>query len=546
MKETIQKLRSSMAANVIGVIIAAILLFGGIVTVVFWRSFSESFEEEFSESSYHMADTASVLVDGDHIDEYLAGEEMEEYWETKEYLDIFCQRMNVSLIYVIQVDTSDYGSFVSVFNCVNNSADDTNYTEWELGHREVQEYKGYRSFYKEIYEYGNVYGTFFEIPPRAGLKPFITTLIPIWDSAGDVSAILCIQRPASQFYELLVPYLISVVITTIFLSLLSGFSLFHFLRKKVVRPIRKVSEEATRFARENTIAEPLGHISGYHEISDLASSIDTMESDMVKYMEHLTEVTAEKERLGAELSLASTIQEKALPNQFPAFPDRTEFDIYASMTPAKEVGGDFYNFFLIDHDHLLMLIGDVSGKGIPAALFMMQNNIILSDRARMGGTPAEIMEFANKRICEQDQSDMFVTLWVGILDLSSGRLISANAGHEDPAVYRKNGSFELCKTKHGLVCGAMPDIRYRDFELQMEPGDKLFIYTDGVPEASDKDFNMFTYERMLESLNRDKEGTPEEILEGIRRSVKEFVGDSPQFDDLTMLCVEYRGAEIKN
>ena len=133
-----------MAANVIGVIIAAILLFGGIVTAVFWRCFSESFEEEFSESSYHMADTASVLVDGDHIDEYLAGEEMEEYWETKEYLDIFCQRMNVSLIYVIQVDTSDYGSFVSVFNCVNNSADDTNYTEWELGHREVQEYKGYR------------------------------------------------------------------------------------------------------------------------------------------------------------------------------------------------------------------------------------------------------------------------------------------------------------------------------------------------------------------------------------------------------------------
>ena len=173
MKETIQKLRSSMAANVIGVIIAAILLFGGIVTAVFWRCFSESFEEEFSESSYHMADTASVLVDGDHIDEYLAGEEMEEYWETKEYLDIFCQRMNVSLIYVIQVDTSDYGSFGSVFNCVNNSADDTNYTEWELGHREVQEYKGYRSFYKEIYEYGNVYGTVFEIPPRAGLKPLM-------------------------------------------------------------------------------------------------------------------------------------------------------------------------------------------------------------------------------------------------------------------------------------------------------------------------------------------------------------------------------------
>ena len=514
--------------------------------MVFWRSFSESFEEEFSESSYYMADTASVLVEGDHIDEYLAGEEMEEYWATRRYLDTFCQRMNVSLIYVIQVDTSDYGSFVSVFDCVNNNADDTSYTEWELGYSQKQETESYRYIYEGIYEYDQAFGTYFNMIAEGDIKPYITTIVPVRDSAGNVSAVLCLQRPASQFYEFLIPYLISVVVTTVFLALLSGFLLFHFLRKKVVRPIRKVSEEATRFARENTIAEPLGHISGYHEISDLASSIDTMESDMVKYMEHLTEVTAEKERLGAELSLASTIQEKALPNQFPAFPDRTEFDIYASMTPAKEVGGDFYNFFLIDHDHLLMLIGDVSGKGIPAALFMMQNNIILSDRARMGGTPAEILEFANKRICEQDQSDMFVTLWVGILELSAGRLIFANAGHEDPAVYRKNGSFELCKTKHGLVCGAVPDIRYKDFELQMEPGDKLFIYTDGVPEASDKDFNMFMYERMLESLNRDKEGTPEEILEGVRRSVKEFVGDSPQFDDLTMLCVEYRGAEIKN
>ena len=473
MKKTIHKLRTSMAANVIGVVIAAIILFAGIITAVFWKNFSESFEDEFSESSYYMADTASVLVEGDHIDEYLAGEEMEEYWETKEYLDIFCRRMNVSLIYVIRVDTSDYGSYVCVFDCVNNSADGSDYTEWERGYTQKQEDEGYRYIYEGIYEYENPFGTFFEMSEKDDIKPYITTLVPIRDSAGDVSAILCLQRPASQFYEFLIPYLISVVVTTVFLSLLSGFLLFYFLRRQVVRPIRKVSAEATRFARENTIAEPLGHISSYHEISDLSNSIDTMETDMVKYMEHLTEVTAEKERLGAELSLASNIQEKALPNKFPAFPDRTEFDIYASMTPAKEVGGDFYNFFLIDHDHLLMLIGDVSGKGIPAALFMMQNNIILSDRARMGGTPAEILEFANKRICEQDQSDMFVTLWAGILELSTGRLIFANAGHEDPAVYRKNGSFELYRTKHGLVCGAMPDIRYKDFELQMEPGDRI-------------------------------------------------------------------------
>lgn len=532
-----------MEANVIGIVVAAILLFGAIITVVFCRSFSVSFTEEFSNTAYHMANTASVLVNGDHIDEYLAGEEMEEYRNSKRYLDTFCRRMNVSMIYVIRVDTSDYGSFLSVFDCINNNAGDTDYQEWELGHYRETGGEGYRQIYQDLYETGMPYGTFFNMNPVDNIKPHITTLVPVLDSTGATAAILCLQRPASQFYEFLMPYMASVALMTFFLALLCGCFLFDFLRKQVLRPIRKVSREATRFARENTSGDPLTGISRYHEISELARSIETMETDMVSYMKHLTEATAEKERMRAELSLASTIQENALPNRFPAFPGRKDFDIHASMTPAKEVGGDFYNFFLIDPDHLLLMIGDVSDKGIPAALFMMQNNIILCDRAQMGGTPREILEFANGRLCEQEQLDMFVTLWVGILELSTGSLVFANAGHEDAAIYRKNGSFQIYRTKHSMVCGAIPDIRYWDFELKMEPGDKLFLYTDGVPEASDKDNNMFTADRMLGALNEYRDGTPREILEGVRRNVQSFVGDAPQFDDLTMLCVEYRGME---
>ena len=210
------------------------------------------------------------------------------------------------------------------------------------------------------------------------------------------------------------------------------------------------------------------------------------------------------------------------------------------MTPAKEVGGDFYNFFLIDDDHLAMVIGDVSGKGVPAALFMMVTNILISERTQMGGTPGEILTFVNNSICEHNKADMFVTLWLGILELSTGRITAANAGHDDAAVYRKNGSFELYKTKHGFVAGAMPGIEYKNFEFQLEKGDKLFLYTDGVPEATDKNNQMYTMGRMVDALNEYKEQSPREILNGIHRSVNEFVGDAPQFDDLTMLCVELK------
>jgi sigma-B regulation protein RsbU (phosphoserine phosphatase) len=211
------------------------------------------------------------------------------------------------------------------------------------------------------------------------------------------------------------------------------------------------------------------------------------------------------------------------------------------MTPAKEVGGDFYNFFLIDDDHLAFMIGDVSGKGIPAALFMMVTNIVLGNRTLMGGTPAEILAFVNDNICAHNKLDMFVTLWLGIIDLTTGKVLAANAGHEDPAICRKDGSFELAKTRHGLVAGAMPGIRYRDAEFYLAPGDKVFLYTDGVPEATDGENRMFTLDRMLVTLNTVKNGSPEEILEGVHQEVNAFVGEAPQFDDLTMLCLEYKG-----
>ena len=249
---------------------------------------------------------------------------------------------------------------------------------------------------------------------------------------------------------------------------------------------------------------------------------------------------AEKERISTELRMARQIQEGMIPSVFPAFPDRTEFDIYASMEPAREVGGDFYDFFLIDEDHLGILIADVSGKGIPAALFMMISKVILQSCAMLGRSAGEILTKTNEGLCSSNRLEMFVTVWLGILEISTGRITAANAGHEYP-VLKQGERFELLKDRHGLVIGGMEGIQYREYIIALRPGDKLFIYTDGVPEAINRNRELFGVNRMVSALNRNPDGTPQEILAEVRLAVKQFSGDAEPFDDMTMLCLEYRG-----
>ena len=250
-------------------------------------------------------------------------------------------------------------------------------------------------------------------------------------------------------------------------------------------------------------------------------------------------------RTAADLAVGARIQENMLPDTFPAFPDRSEFDIYASMDPAREVGGDFYDFFFIDDDHLCIIIADVSGKGIPAALFMMAAMIVLKHHAKSGSSPARILTDANAAICSHNREQMFVTAWLGILEVSTGTLVFANAGHEYPAVRKPGEKFEMLKTKHGFVIGGMENIVYRENEFTMEPGSKLFLYTDGIPESTDENDVMFGTERILEALNADPDAAPEQILKNVSQSVDRFAGGMEQFDDMTMLCLEYKGANAE-
>ena len=314
-----------------------------------------------------------------------------------------------------------------------------------------------------------------------------------------------------------------------------------------MQPINEIAEAAHTYAQDKKKGEPRSdyfamlNIRTGDEVENLSLVLADMERDLTEYEENLTKITAEKERIGTELALATRIQADMLPNIFPAFPERPDFDIYASMDPAKEVGGDFYDFFLIDEKHLGLVMADVSGKGVPAALFMMISKILVQNYAMTGRSPAQVLQAVNTQICSNNREEMFVTVWFGILDTETGKITAANAGHEYPVLMHAGGQFELLKDKHGLVIGAMDGIRYKEYEITLQKGSKLFLYTDGVPEATNAENELFGTGRMLAALNGDPAAAPEMVLRRMRQAVDGFVLEAEQFDDLTMLCLEFKG-----
>lgn len=246
----------------------------------------------------------------------------------------------------------------------------------------------------------------------------------------------------------------------------------------------------------------------------------------------------EKEQIGAELHVATQIQASMLPCAFPAFPEYKEFDIFASMNPAKEVGGDFYDFFLVDKEHLALVMADVSGKGVPAALFMMITKTLLKNAAQGGLSPKETLERVNNDLLENNEAEMFVTVWMGIYEIPTGKLVAVNAGHEYPAIKRAGGAFELLKDKHGFVLAGMENTRYQEYEIELYAGDMLFVYTDGVAEATDENEQLYGVERMLEALNRKTDVNAEELTKIVKEDVERFAGNAQQFDDITMLALK--------
>ena len=316
-----------------------------------------------------------------------------------------------------------------------------------------------------------------------------------------------------------------------------------------LRPLKTVQANIRRYRETKdglAVKADLSRVNSKNEIGELTKDIIELTEEIDNYVDEIETITSEKQRIESELDMARRIQLSMMPNLFPPFPERKEFYLHAYVDPAREVGGDFYDYFFIDDDHLCLVIADVSGKGVPAALFMMAAKIILKSSAMQGKSPAEILTATNRAICENNPQDMFVTTWLGILELSTGKLTAANAGHEYPAVKRAGGRFEVIKSKHSLFIGGMEDVTYKEYELYMEPGDQIFLYTDGLPEATDGDGKMFGIDRMTDALNEYIDERPRAVIEGMRESVNGFVKDAEQFDDITMMCLEYNGKQQNN
>lgn len=350
------------------------------------------------------------------------------------------------------------------------------------------------------------------------------------------------QEASASFYSR-EESLKSITILLGLLILLIGIVSTLLLSNRIVKPIESMTQEIIEGGKTGKLFEMKEVYKTNDEIEVLAESFDELSKKTKEYIEDITQITKENERISTELTLATAIQASMLPHIFPPFPDRSEFDIYAVMDPAREVGGDFYDFFLIDENHLCLVIADVSGKGIPAALFMMISKTILQSCAMLGMSPKGILEKTNEALCSNNQVEMFVTCWIGILDIKSGVLKASNAGHEYPALKRDGGKFELYKDKHGLALGAMEDAVYNEYEIKLNKGDELFVYTDGVPEATNSDEKMFKIERMLDALNSNDTSSSQELLDKVKSSVGDFVKDAEQFDDLTMLGFKYYGSD---
>ena len=309
----------------------------------------------------------------------------------------------------------------------------------------------------------------------------------------------------------------------------------------VLNPVEKLSEFTTEITKTGNFSKQEIEIKTGDEIEALGQSFNYMMERLEDYIKDLTVVTAEKERIGAELNVATQIQSSMLPCIFPAFPDRDELDIYATMTPAKEVGGDFYDFFMVDERHVAIVIADVSGKGVPAALFMVIGKTLIKDHTQPGRDLGEVFTEVNNILCESNDNGMFITAFEGVLDLVTGEFRYANAGHEMPFIYRKDGGYEAYKIRPGFVLAGMENIKYKEQKIQLNIGDKIFQYTDGVTEATDRDNQLYGMDRLHKVLNEKcLDCNPEQTLKLVKEDIDAFVGDNDQFDDITMLCLEYK------
>ena len=527
---------------------AIIILMGAVLSmtalVVSYETFSRSMMSYYNQLGGNLVRTLASQLDPAELDRYYESSEMDEdYYRTQAFIRDLVESNDVEYLYVVR----PHGTGVTfLFD----------------SDMETEESGGYADGgYCALGTYVDLVGGFAENLDRllAGqeVEPIIqkdesfgwmmTAMTPVLHEDGTMAGYVMADISMNDVMNTRQTFLIGLLALLAGLTAAFVVGFLLILRRKVIRPIDLLTQATGAFIQNNeeelaagTAQVNVPQIRTGDEVEQLADAFRKMEEDMLAYIRSFMAVTAEKERIGAELNVATQIQADMLPRIFPAFPARTEFDIYATMDPAKEVGGDFYDFFLVDDDHLAVVVADVSGKGVPAALFMVIAKTLIKNHAQNRETPAEVFTHTNAQLCEGNDAGLFVTAWMAVLEISTGKLTYVNAGHNPPLLQRAGGSYEWLKSRPGFVLAGMEGMRYRENEMELHPGDRLFLYTDGVTEATDANKELYGDDRLLAALDRQGNVPVRQLLTGIKESIDAFVGDAEQFDDITMLGLEYR------
>ena len=412
---------------------------------------------------------------------------------------------------------------------------------FELGTREPYT-RGWYPVFEEVYFTGLLPKEFDSLSRSLLDKDGVVHMYaPVHDKDGNMVMVAAATLPIRDFVNDNNVVLVAVFAVTFVLVVLILLWVRYYLKKVVVKPVHSEQVIIKAYAKDRDSGKAIRSLSSIrtnNELESLAEDFSRMITRLELYESELLTMTAEKERTKTELSNAAQIQAATLPA---AFPDRPEFELYAMMDPAKEVGGDFYDFFFLDEDHLMLLIGDVSGKGMPGALFMMTAKALLKTRALQGGAFSEILSDVNGELCDINKYNLFVTVWMAVINIRTGNGVSANAGHTDPVLKRAGGEYEPVRYRHDPIVGVLPGVRYSAHSFLLYPGDSIFVYTDGVPETVNAQDELFGEERMLSLLNGSKDADMKSLLSSVRKGIDEFAAQPVAYDDITMIGFKFFG-----
>ena len=523
----------SLIRPIFNAVIGLIMLLSAAIGTVGYFEFAGALKQQYMEIANGIAEYAALSMDPETLEQYLETKTADEaYNSTREQLQHTADAENCSVIYVAKVHT-DTKEREYIYNVVSKAS---GFSPYEIGFRDTvndEFLKVYDSILKGETQLHNF---------MYSRKGYTTSVYPVEDADSGVVAIVGVVKNMDLLTSAKNSYICQIILIEALIAILSGVVWVVYMRRRIVVPVQQLSEAALNMVEHLEDGNsPELVVKHDDELRELADSFATMYREVGAYIAKLETVTAEKERIGAELDVAAKIQSSMLPCIFPAFPDRNEFDIYATMDPAKEVGGDFYDFFMVDADHLAFVVADVSGKGVPAALFMVIGKTLIKDHTGLHDDLGEVFTEVNNILCASNSEEMFITAFEGVLNLKTGELRYVNAGHEIPFLCRKGGVFEPFKVRAGFVLAGMQGIRYRAGSIQLEPGDKVFQYSDGIPEAINSEKAPYGMKRLESVLAKNSEKAPSELLPLVKADVDAFVGDADQFDDITMLCIEFKG-----